>query len=102
MRYKARRKWRHFKFWLARKMFPNGELRFLDNPLILDISLKQISSVKSYATQDYDFINDKHIKEVLVNNMLDNLVEHLDYEVDKNGSITVCKGFLTLAEREVV
>ena len=102
MRYKTRRKWRHFKFWIARKMFPNGELRFLDNPLILDISLKQISSSKAYATKEYEFINDKHIKEVLVTEMTQNLVNHLDYEVDNKGSITVCKGALTIAEREVV
>ena len=102
MKQKIKRKWRHFKFWVVRRLFPSGELRFLENPMIVDISLKEIMASKAYASKDYDFIGERHIKEVLVNMMIQNLANRLDYEIERQGDYVLCKGVITVAEREVV
>lgn len=93
---------RHFKFWLVEKMFPDGELKFLHDPWITDLRLSQIFAEHTYDQESYKFIGSQHAKEVLVTDMLQNLVNHLDYETIWEDDTVKCTGKLTIAQREVI
>lgn len=98
-KYYIKRKWRHFKYWLVRKLFPNDELNFLVIPGQLECNLRQITNTKTYSKTDWAFIGEDLIKARLVSEMYENLVNKLEYEeTDENGYVT-CSGTLTLAVR---
>lgn len=100
-KYRINKKNRGVRFWLAKKIMPSGGFTFLNDPMGFEIGLTQLKSEKVYDEGTYEFLNVKHIKEVLVNQMTQNMANHLDYEVKKEDGKVICIGELTLAERRV-
>ena len=98
---KMKKKLRDFRIWIVKKSFPDKDLSFLFDPLSFELGLVQMQSEKEYTNTNYEFMSTKHIKEVLVSKMIPNLVNHIDYEVVREGDKVICKGELTVAERRV-
>lgn len=100
--YYIRKKWRHFKYKLAWKLFRDGEMiSFLYNPHAADIKLSQISQTKEYTKDIYNFLGDDMVKRAMIEDMMTNICNHLDLETKQCGDMVSCSGKITIAEREV-
>ena len=100
MKRKIKRTWRHFKYWLVRKMFPDSELNFMVVPSHADIKLVEVMATDSVSGADYSTLDNDARKELLLNQMQSVLMKHMKYSDEWNGEQWIVKGALYIAKEQ--
>ena len=111
MKYRARRKWRHFKYKLLEVFFGKRELRkFLDIDkldFIDAVKLTAINSTMTLTPREHDYFTKDAdvkygIKYALARRMAETLARHMEVSeiMDIDNQNYIVMGTITLAERK--
>lgn len=102
IRKKIRYRWRHFKYWLIRKWFPDNELHFLVVPGSMDLKLTELSTEETFSKPNYEFFGDELVKDMLINRMKDRLKLHMEYsvEINEEEEKVRCRGRITIVRMD--
>ena len=96
---KIKRIWRHFKYWLVRRLMPEGDSNFLVVPSRADIKLTELTAEKIITKDNYESFGDELIKAMLADSIAGNIKKHLHYEKSWDGEFCKCKGSIVLARK---
>ena len=100
MRMKIKRKIRHFKYWLVRKMFPEDDLGFLVVPGQVDVKLKQITATQVTTRSNHDFFGEELIKDMLLKDMHEAFKKSMEFEEHWYGDNCTSTGTVYIAKTE--
>ena len=84
MKRKIKKKLRHFKYWLTRKMYPDNELNFLVVPEQIDVQITEITARKTLNEVNYPWFGTEKIKEILLTEMIDSLKKYIEVSVEQD------------------
>ena len=92
MKRKIKRYWRHFKYWLARKMFPDNEMNFLVVPGQADIQITEITARTVMDKHLHSLLHDYERRDKVLKQMHESLDKYMEYSELWKDDRCLCKG----------